>query len=200
MTPRIKAGNICQLSDARYLNALEADILLTFSFDALDPAAMTTSQAAEMIRWLYEPAVVAAFSLHQDEAEIRFVLDSIGASAIQVPETHPLAKASSTWHTFILHPILSPGKIPDLPHHEALFHILDLRAGSISLKELYHHPMFPKWKQLTQQEHVFLRVLPGDYTLDWQHLWQPYGWDIVVPGSGSNDNLVDMYGDFLEGI
>ena len=200
MAVRIIAGGIYQLCDARYLNALEADIYLSFSFDAIDPASVTVEQAKEILNWLHEPAVVAAFGLHQDKQEVLYVLGQLGAKAILVPENHVLAAASDAWITFIEHPVKNPDDIPALQHDDRLFHILNLNAGNISLDELCNHTDYTDWKKLIQNDHIFIRVPLSDYTSTLQQEWQPGGWDIRVPSAESGTDLPDIYGDFLEAL
>jgi hypothetical protein len=196
----IKASGIHRLTDARYLNALETDTFLGFSFDALDPAAVTVEQAKAIIQWLYEPAVVAGFGLHQDTAEISCVLEQIGAAAIQVPAGHPLAAEEPERITFLPHTVSSPDIVPVLPAHDKLFHMLDLSDGHISLAQLSEHPRYGDWHALLQQEQVLLKAMPNDYTVKNHLQWQPFGWVIAAPLPGDDTDLVDVYGEFLENL
>lgn len=200
MSVCIKASGIHRLTDARYLNALEADTFLGFSFDAIDPAAVTVDQAKEIIQWLYEPAVVAGFGLHQDAAEISYVLEQIGAAAIQIPAEHPLAAAQPERITFLYHAVTNPDIVPVLPAHDQSFHILDLSAGHISLAQLREHPRYREWLTLLQQEQVLLKAMPTDYTANNHLQWQAFGWDIAAPLPTDDTDLADAYGEFLENM
>lgn len=85
-----KAQGVNNLTDARYFNTLN-DAWISFDFDALSPQAVTLEKAKEIIGWLHEPQLVAAFGEHQDAAEIQFVLESTGIQHIEISLDHPLA-------------------------------------------------------------------------------------------------------------
>lgn|GEM_PF-4524971 len=88
-TTKWKAAGVNNLTDARYFNALEAG-WIEFVFDVLQPQAVTIEKARSIIEWLYEPQLVAAFGLHQDQEEIFYVLTQSGISYAAVPFEHPL--------------------------------------------------------------------------------------------------------------
>lgn len=187
MAARIKAGPIRDLADARYLNALDAEVFLTFSFDALDPGTVTVEQAKEIIGWLHEPAVVAAFGMHQEEEEISYVLGCIGVNAIEVPAEHKLATGNTDWLTFVRHTVEGPDEMPDLALKGDVCHIIDLHPlSSISLQ---------KWEPLLKLDRIFLCINTAD-TTNLPDKWQPYGWDLNTRGVSTG--ISEKYGEILE--
>jgi hypothetical protein len=85
-----KAHGVSNLTDARYFNSL-AEAWITFQMDALADNAIQVEKAKEIIGWLHEPKLVAAFGDHQDEREIRFLLQEMGVQHPEISIFHELA-------------------------------------------------------------------------------------------------------------
>lgn len=82
-----KASGLQNLTDARYFNALE-EPWLGFSFNVLDPSAVTVSKAKEILDWLFEPRAVAGFGMHQTKEEIEFILEETAIPYVEVDFGH----------------------------------------------------------------------------------------------------------------
>lgn len=80
--------SLSNLTDARFFGAYGVPYF-GFSFDVLDPNAVTIDKAREIAGWLHEPHIIGQFGKHQSAEEIAFVHTQLPLYAVQLDADHP---------------------------------------------------------------------------------------------------------------
>ncbi|MEX2590115.1 MAG: hypothetical protein WD334_07900 [Chitinophagales bacterium] len=166
----IKAGNITNLTEARYFSS-KAVSQIGFNFNQESENAIAPIQAQQIIGWLEGPEIVAEFA-NERKAEIQEIITVLNLQTLKIL-IHRLSELENLNVALILQCTLA-----DIDEDHKSPYILQL---AITEKQFQEHS--DKIKKLIQNNRVILEM---DWTPEWllkcMDEFQPYG--INFNGSG----------------
>lgn len=98
---QLKAGNISNLTDARYFNAHGVE-WIGFNLDVLSENSISLKDAKIIKEWLFEPHVVVEAGHHQNRTELVYLCNELQAEAVQIDAQHPLLEEDHFIYPVIL--------------------------------------------------------------------------------------------------
>lgn len=191
-----KAYGVNNLTDARYFNSLE-NAWITFQMDALADNPVQVEKAREIIRWLHEPKLVAAFGEHQDAEEISFLLHELGIQHPEVSIFHELASDASFVKGAFLECL--DDEMEDaltLPYAPYAW-VVDVALASPNDGELVK-----QLKQLSKKSKLFLHTAADSEEIkQWLKVLPDAGIQLSMDGEEKPGfSQVDVYAEIIEGL
>jgi hypothetical protein len=191
-----KAYGVNNLTDARYFNSLE-DAWITFQMDALADNPVQVEKAREIISWLHEPKLVAAFGEHQDVGEISFLLLELGIQHPEVSIFHELALDASFVKDAFLECL--DDELEDaltLPYTPYAW-VVDVALASPNDGE-----MIRQLKQLSKKSKLFLHTAADSKEIkQWLKVLPYAGIQLSIVGEEKPGlSQVDVYAEIIEGL
>lgn len=163
----IKAGNISNLTEARYFSSKLIEYI-GFNFDLSSGNAIEPIQAQQIIAWIEGPEIVAEFGA-EPKSKIKEITTILGIETIKIP----FARKSEFQDTTLK--LILQSNFSDLPQDLEIGELLQVKFNEEDLSNA-------EFSQLLQQNKV---ILETDWTTDnLQKVqdFQPYG--INFNGSG----------------